>query len=61
MDGSLVLMEGILLLRFVLLQCMVALSLWKVVRCRDFVTQMDGSLVFMEDSLLSRSLLIIGW
>ena len=36
MDGSLVIMEGSLLLIFLLLQWMVALSLWKVVCCRDF-------------------------
>ena len=36
MDGSLVIMEGNLLSRFQLLQVMVALSLWKVVCCRDF-------------------------
>ena len=35
-DGSLVIMEGSLLSRFLLLQWMVALSLWKVVCCRDF-------------------------
>ena len=33
MDGSLVIMEGSLLLIFLLLQWMVALSLWKVVCC----------------------------
>ena len=33
---------------------MVALSLWKLVCCRDFVIPMDGSLVIMEGSLLSR-------
>ena len=36
MDGSLVIMEGSLLSRFLLFQWMVSLSLWKVVRCRDF-------------------------
>ena len=36
MDVSLVIMEGSLLSRFLLLQWMVALSLWKVVCCRDF-------------------------
>ena len=36
MDCSLVIMEGSLLFRFVLLQCLVALSLWKVVCFRDF-------------------------
>ena len=35
-DGSLVIMEGILLSRFLLLQWMVDLSLQKVVCCRDF-------------------------
>ena len=33
LDGSLVIMEGSLLSRFLLLQWMVALSLWKVVSC----------------------------
>ena len=37
---------------------MVALSLWKVVRCWIFVTTMDGSLVILEGSLLSRFLLL---
>ena len=36
MDGSLVIMEGSLLLRFLLFQRMVAQSLWKVVYFRDF-------------------------
>ena len=36
MDGTLVIMEGSLLSRFLLLKWMVALSLWKVVCCRDF-------------------------
>ena len=36
MDGSPVIMEGSLLSRFLLLQWMVALSLWKVVCCRYF-------------------------
>ena len=36
MDGSIVIMEGNLLSIFLLLQWMVALSLWKVVCCRDF-------------------------
>ena len=36
MDGSLVIMEGSLLSRFLLFQWIVALSLWKVVFCRDF-------------------------
>ena len=36
MDGSLVIMEGSMLSRFLLLQWMVALSLWKVVCCRYF-------------------------
>ena len=57
MDGSLVIMEGSLLSRFLLLQWMVVFSLWKVVCCRDFFTPMDGSLVIMEGSLLSISFL----
>ena len=36
MDDILVIMEGSLLSRFFLLQWMVALSLWKLVCCRDF-------------------------
>ena len=36
MDGSLVIMKGSLLVRFSLLQQMVALSLWMVVCCLDF-------------------------
>ena len=36
MDGSLVIMEGSLLSRFLLFQWMVAFSLLKVVCCRDF-------------------------
>ena len=33
---------------------MVALSLWKIVRCLDFVTPMDGSHVILECSSLLR-------
>ena len=58
MDGSLIIMEGSLLSRFLLLQWMVALSLWKVVCFLDFFTPMDGSLVSMEGSLLSRFFLL---
>ena len=36
MDGSLVIIEGSLLSRFLLLQWMVSLSLWMVVCCHDF-------------------------
>ena len=36
MDGSFVIIEGSLLSRFLLIQLMVALSLGKVVYCRDF-------------------------
>ena len=53
MDGSLVIMEGSLLSRILIVQWMVALSLWKLVCCEIFVTLMDGSLVIMEVSLLS--------
>ena len=52
MDGILVIMEHSMLLIFLLLQWMVALSLRKVVCCRDFVTPMDGRLIIMEHSLL---------
>ena len=59
MDGSLVIMEGSLLSRYLLLQLIVALSLWKVVYCRDyFYTTMDGSLIIMECSMLSRFFLL---
>ena len=44
MDGSPLIMEGSLLSIFLLLQWMVALSLWKVVCYRYFVTPMDGTL-----------------
>ena len=58
MDDSLIIMGGSLLSISLLLQWMVALSLWKVVCCRVFVTPMDGSLVITEGSLLSRFLLL---
>ena len=58
MDGSLVIMEGSLLLRFLLLQWMVAWSLCKVVCCREFFIPLDGNLVIMEGSVLSRFLLL---
>ena len=59
MDGSLVIMEGSLLSRFLLLLWMVALSLWKLVYYRYFCfTPMDGSLVIMEGSLLFIFLLL---
>ena len=46
-------MEASMLL-ILILQWMVALSLWKVVLCWHFVTKMDGSLVIMEASSLLR-------
>ena len=58
MDGSLVIMEGMMLSIFLLLQLIGALSLWKVVCCRDFCYEMDGSLVIMEHSVLSIFLLL---
>ena len=58
MDHSLVIMEGSMLPRFLLLQWIVALSLWKVVFVDIFVTPMDGSLVIMEGSLSLRFLLL---
>ena len=60
MDGSLVVMEGSLLSRFLILQWMVALSLgtWSIVEI--FVTPMDASLVIMEDSLLN-TILLLQW
>ena len=51
--GNLVIMEGILFSRFLLLHWMVALSLWKVVCVEIFVIPMDGNLIIMEGSLLS--------
>ena len=36
MDGNIIIMGGSMFLKFLLFQWMVALSLWKVVRCRDF-------------------------
>ena len=53
-DGSLVIIEGGLLSRFMLLQWMVALSIFVEI----LVTIMDCSLVIMEDSLLPRFLLL---
>ena len=58
MDGTLVIMEGSLLSRFLLLQRMVALSLWKVIYCRDFGYTNDGTLVIMVGSVLLRFLLL---
>ena len=57
MDGSLVIIEGSLFSISLLLQWTVALSLWKVVCCRDICFSMDGSLAILEGSLLSRFLL----
>ena len=61
MDGSLVIMEGSLLFIFLLRKWMVALSLWKVVCCLDFVTPMDASLVIMEGSSLMIFCYSNGW
>ena len=58
MDGSLVIMDGSLLLRLLVFHWMVNLSLWKVVFVEDFDSAMDGSLIIMEGSLLSRYLLL---
>ena len=58
MDGRLVIMEGSLLLIFLLFQWMVALSILKVVPCSDFVTPMDGSLDIMECSFFFEILLL---
>ena len=58
MDGSLVIMEGSLVSRFLILQWVVALSLWKAVFVEIFVVPIDGSLVIMEESLLLRFLLL---
>ena len=51
-------MEGSVLYKILLLQWIVALSLWKVVYCREFFIPVDGSLVIMEGSLLSIFLLL---
>ena len=58
MDGSLVVMEGSLLSRLLLLQWMVALSLLKVDFIEIYITPMDGSLVIIEGILFSRFLLL---
>ena len=59
MDGTLVIMEGSMLSRILLLQWMVALSLWIVALLLHWiVTLMDVSLVIMEGSLLSIFLLL---
>ena len=58
MDGSLVTMKGRLLFIFLLLQWIVALSLWKVVYCQYFFNSMDGIIIIMEGCLLSRFLLL---
>ena len=59
MDGSLVIMKGSILSISLLLQWMLALSLWKVVYCQYIsVILMDGSLIVMEGSLLSIFLLL---
>ena len=58
MDGSLVITEGNLLSRFLLLKWMVALSLWKVVCCRDSFYPNGCSLVIIEGSMLSIFLLL---
>ena len=54
MDGRLVIMEGSLLPRLLLVYCMVALSLWKVVYCPYFFTPLDSSFVIMEGTLFLR-------
>ena len=61
MDGSLVIMEGSMLSRFLLLQWMIALSLWKVVFIVISVTPMDGSLINKDGSMLFRFLVLNGW
>ena len=57
LDGSLVIMEGSLCPTFFLFQQMVALSIWKVVYCRDFCYPNGCSFVIIEGSMLSISLL----
>ena len=58
MDGSLVIMEGSLVLISFLLQWMVALSLWTWSVVEIFGIPLDGSFVLMEGSLLSSILII---
>ena len=58
MDGSLVVREGSLSLRFMLLQLIVALSYGRESVVENFVIPMDGNLVIMEGSLLSIFLLL---
>ena len=58
MDGSLVIMEGCLLSRFLLLKWIVALSLWKVAWCQYLCHSNRSSLVIMEGSFMSRFLLL---
>ena len=58
MDGSLIIMEDSMLSISLLLQWIVALSLWKVVFFPHFFTTMDGSLVIMEGTLLLIFLLL---
>ena len=58
MDSDLVIMEGSLLSIFLLLQLMVALSLWNVAYYRYLCYTNDGSLVIMEHSMLSIFLLL---
>ena len=50
--ASLVIMEGECVVEIFVTQWMIALSLWKVVYCRDFVTPKDGILAIMECSPL---------
>ena len=54
MDGILVITDREFFVEILFLQWVVALSLWKVVHCLDFVTPMNGSLVIMEGSSLLR-------
>ena len=61
MDGCLVIMEVILLLRFMLLIWMETCHYGRFSVGVIFVTPMDGSIVIMEGSLLSISLLLNGW
>ena len=58
MDASLVIMEGIILSRFLLFQWMVTFHYGRQSVVDIFVTPIDGSLVIMEGSLFSIFLLL---
>ena len=61
MDGSLVVMEGSMLSISLLIQWIVAFSLWKVFFFVIFVTPKDDSLLIMLGSSLVRFFYSIAW